>query len=128
MTADNRIVGTRVVGVGTDIIEIERIKAALRRRPRLLLRVFTDEERARFAARGGSCSVVAGCFAAKEAAVKAAGGGSIRSAEVSWDASGRPSLIMRGRDDLHFFVSISHSRSYATAVAVAVERADPARR
>ncbi|GHV45188.1 holo-[acyl-carrier-protein] synthase [Clostridia bacterium] len=109
-----------IVGVGVDIIEIERIKAAIQRQPRLVSRVFTAEERAHFAGRGAQ--TVAGCFAAKEAAVKATGGGALSDASLTWDENGKPSLTMRGRDDLRFFVSISHSRGHAVATVTAVVR------
>ena len=110
-----------IAGLGMDIIEIERIKSALSKQPRFILRVFTASEREYFTSRGNNPSTIAGCFAAKEAAVKSVGGGFITDVELSWSKTGQPSLTMRGKEDLTFFVTITHSKEYAAATVVAVE-------
>lgn len=56
-----------VVGVGIDVVGLDRFAAALRRTPTLRERLFTSAE----AAAGDG--VLAGCFAAKEALAKALG-------------------------------------------------------
>ena len=104
-----------IKGIGIDIIEIKRIESAANRTPAFLRRVFTEGELAYFALRGNSVQTIAGCFAAKEAAVKAAGGGYITEVELSWDERGKPSLKFNGYEDAVFFVTISHSRDYAVA-------------
>ncbi|OQB13239.1 MAG: Holo-(acyl-carrier-protein) synthase [Firmicutes bacterium ADurb.Bin193] len=109
-----------ITGNGIDIVEIERIRAALIRRPQLLFRIFTENERRYFKERANNIATIAGCFAAKEATVKAAGGGYVRNVELRWDESGRPSAKMAGFEDIKFFVSITHTKEYAAASVVAV--------
>jgi holo-[acyl-carrier protein] synthase len=105
--------------LGVDIIEIERIKTALCRRPQLFFRLFTEGERRYFETRNNNAATIAGCFAAKEAAVKAVGGGYLRDVALTWDAGGKPSLTMRGKEGVRFAVSVSHCRAYATASVLA---------
>ena len=52
-----------IVGIGTDLIEIERIKKACEKEA-FLVRVYTEEERRQA---GGNASRLAGDFAVKEA-------------------------------------------------------------
>lgn len=116
--------------IGIDLIEIERLEAALRRRPRLADRVFSDAELAhsRAAARPGRH--LAARFAAKEAALKALGLGGLRLHEVEVRGGGDepPRLLLHGetagvaaRHGLALSVSLTHSREHAAAVV----RADP---
>jgi holo-[acyl-carrier protein] synthase len=60
-----------VSGVGLDLLEIERLEAALARRPNLAERLFTDGERAYAAARSRPGQHLAVRFCAKEAVAKA---------------------------------------------------------
>lgn len=108
-----------IIGNGIDIIEIKRIEAALKRRPQLLFRVFTDAERVFFKSRQNSPRTIAGCFAAKEAAVKAVGSGFIKDVHLSWTKNGQPKLTFLGKEDIEFYVSISHSKDYAVASVIA---------
>lgn len=110
-----------ITGNGLDIVEIKRVRAALERRPQLLFRIFNERELKYFNKRNNAVATIAGCFAAKEAAVKAVGGGYIRDVELDWDESGMPSVRMRGRDDLRLIVSITHSREYAAASVISME-------
>jgi holo-[acyl-carrier protein] synthase len=78
-----------IVGIGIDVVEVQRLTDALARTSKLGDRLFTDAERslppASLAAR----------FAAKEAVAKALGGGrgvAWRDAEVVRCADGRPVL------------------------------------
>lgn len=109
-----------IIGNGIDIVEIDRIKAALERRPQLIFNVFTACERSYFEKRKNNAATIAGCFAAKEAAVKAVGGGFITNVELGWDENGKPSLKMKGKENIQFLVSISHSRGYAVANVIAM--------
>jgi phosphopantetheine--protein transferase-like protein len=99
-----------ITGNGIDIVEIERIEAALTRRPQLLLRIFTENEQKYIKKRGQNPATIAGCFAAKEATIKAAGGGFIKDVEISHDKNGKPSVKLKGREDLQFAVSITHCK------------------
>ena len=62
-----------IIGIGTDIIEIDRIKAAIERTPSFLNKAFTEKEIELFKAKGMSVETIAGNFAAKEALSKALG-------------------------------------------------------
>lgn len=112
-------------GVGIDLLEIDRLERALARHPRLAQRVFTDAERAYAAARARPARHLAARFAAKEAVVKAlglSGGFGLRDIEV---LEGRPPAVrLSGRAEeaaagLAVKISLTHSRDFAAAVAMA---------
>ena len=116
------------VSVGVDIIEIERIAAALGRfGTRFLERVYTADE---IAYCRGRAPQLAARFAAKEAVMKALGTGTRgigwREVEVTRRRSGQPEIALHGRAIEraqrlgidHLAVSLSHSRAYAVASVV----------
>lgn len=118
-----------VFSVGVDIIEIERIKAALRRhRERFLQRVYTPAEQAYCR---GRVPELAARFAAKEAISKALGTGmrgiAWQEMEILGDERGKPLIHLHGRakaraEELglsEFAISLSHSRDYAVAFVMA---------
>ncbi|MER3405473.1 MAG: ACP synthase [Chloroflexota bacterium] len=120
-----------VLSVGVDIIEIERIAAALERHgSRFLERIYTERE---VAYCRGRVAELAARFAAKEAASKALGTGMRgirwRDIEVLPDGRGKPLLYLHGAalaraQELglrEFAVSLSHSRDFAVAVVAARE-------
>jgi holo-[acyl-carrier protein] synthase len=115
-------------GVGIDLLEIERLERALERYPRLAERVFTAAERDYAAARARPGRHLAARFAAKEAVVKALGlSGGFGLREIEIVAGEPPEVSLSGRvaeagRGLDLRVSLTHSRDYAAAVAVA----DPA--
>ncbi len=115
--------------VGTDLIEIARVRSALERYPGFRERCFTEAERAYCDSRPNPPQHYAARFAAKEAVGKALGFGVARA--FAWrdvEIAGRPKPAVRlsgrvrawaeragaGAIDL----SMSHSRELATAVAV----------
>ncbi|RQD67407.1 MAG: holo-[acyl-carrier-protein] synthase [Tindallia sp. MSAO_Bac2] len=119
-----------IVSVGTDLIEISRIKKAIEKNNSFLQRILTAEEQEQFAARGSKAETVAGMFAAKEAVAKVLGTGI---GKVSWheivilkDPEGAPFVKLkgaagrvashRGIDRVH--ISITHSRELAMAYAI----------
>lgn len=119
-----------MVFVGTDIVEIERIKKAAERHPGFWDRVLTPEEKCYCLAQSNSIQSLAGRFAAKEAVLKCLGLGLFRlswhDVEVSSDSLGCPLLklnasleqILTEKKITAISLSISHCRSYAMAVAV----------
>jgi holo-[acyl-carrier protein] synthase len=126
--------GFVVPGIGVDVVDVERMKFALERTPRIRQRLFTEAEIAycekfRFAERH-----YAGRWAAKEAVTKALGCGLIQwnGVEVIRRPRQAPSVRISGKiqrfadmvgvreEDL--FISITHSE--LSAVAVAVVRRD----
>jgi holo-[acyl-carrier protein] synthase len=110
---------------GVDIIEIERIEAALSRHGRRFLeRVYTELEQVQCRGRAES---LAARFAAKEAAFKALGSRfGWRDVEVRCQPSGKPLLRFHGRalerakrlNLREWSVSLSHSRGSAVAIVV----------
>jgi holo-[acyl-carrier protein] synthase len=111
-----------VPGVGLDLLEIDRLEAALARRPSLALRLFTDGERAYAAERARPGQHLAVRFCAKEAVAKALAleAWSWRDIEVVSDG-GAPRIVLHGVLAGHgteVDVSLTHSRGTAGAVAV----------
>lgn len=112
-------------GIGVDLLEIERMERALERHPRLGDRVFTEGELSYAGARARPARHLAARFAAKEAVVKAlglSGGFGLREVEVL--AGEPPTVRLAGRAaeagrGLRVDVSLTHSRDYAAAVAIA---------
>jgi len=129
-----------IVGLGLDVVELERMEASLTRfGDRFLARILTAAERAALPA--VSLPRVAGLFAAKEAAVKALGTGFSQGIgfghlEILSDPLGRPVLTLSGpareRADAlgatTWHVSITHGRATAAAVVVMEGEMPPASR
>ncbi len=123
-----------IIGLGTDITECLRIARMIERHGELFInRVYTPDEITYCQSRKQATQHFTGRWAAKEAILKALGTGwrrgiSWRDMEVSNDRSGKPLVAVRGgvRDQcdqlgIHeILVTISHCRTYATAVAVAL--------
>lgn len=119
-----------VVGVGIDVVPVERFAASLRRTPSLADRLFTAAEQVTASGAPRSAESLAARFAAKEALAKslgAGGGMEWTDAEVVLDDAGRPSLVTRGTvqdraDSLgvtRLHVSLSHDGGIAAATVVA---------
>lgn len=121
------------VEVGVDVIEIERIAAVLEKHgERFLKRIFTARERERYRDRPPE---LAARFAAKEATMKTLGTGirgvRWRDIETLPNRRGKPILVLhetaKARADLlglrHFSISLSHTRTEATAVVIATKTA-----
>jgi holo-[acyl-carrier protein] synthase len=117
------------VRVGTDLIEIERVRRSLERYERFRERCFTQEEQAYCDSRPNPAQSYAGRFAGKEAVGKALGFGVARA--FAWkeiEIVGRPKPAVRlsgrvaawaesvGAADID--LSMTHSRELAQAVAV----------
>ena len=62
-----------ILDIGTDIIEVERIKNALNKRGDFLKKIFTEREVEMFKQKGNNPQTIAGNFAAKEAISKSLG-------------------------------------------------------
>jgi holo-[acyl-carrier protein] synthase len=112
-------------GVGIDLLEIDRLERALERHPRLAERVFTAAERDYAAARARPARHLAARFAAKEAVTKALGlTGGFGLGEIEVVAGEPPTVRLSGRaaeaaEGERIEVSLTHSRDFAAAVAVA---------
>lgn len=119
-----------ILGVGLDIVPIDRVAAMLARHgARAEARLFSAGERADCGARAEPAQHYAARFAAKEAALKALGGPSgLRwvEVEVRTTSNGRPVLILSGsaaaaaarRGVATQHVSLTHAGGMAAAVVV----------
>lgn len=120
-----------IQGIGSDIVEVARIAAAMRRHgDRFLTRIFSPEEIRYCSTYRDSACHFAGRFAAKEAVVKALGigfqfGVTWLDVQIINDGHGKPEVFLSekvralcGVD--HCLITISHCKQYATATALAV--------
>jgi holo-[acyl-carrier protein] synthase len=117
--------------VGVDVVDIDRFRRVLARRPSMYSRLFTAGELDYARTAQDDIPRLAARFAAKEAVMKALGVGlgafSFREVEVRREASGAPTLVITGgaerlaveRGVARWHLSLSHTDHLATAVAVA---------
>jgi holo-[acyl-carrier protein] synthase len=119
-------------GIGTDIVEIKRIKNIISRNEKTFIdKIFTENEIRESEKRTPAFEYFAGRWAAKEATAKALGCGigvycEWKDIETSNGANGKPHITLTGRavktaekilaDRIH--VSISHEKDYACAFVV----------
>ncbi len=123
-----------IYGIGIDVVEVDRIEAAIKRQGEMFLaKLFTDREREYCERQARPALHYAARFAAKEAVSKAFGTGIGGQAgwlemEVLRGESGAPKMVFTGNaaDFLmsegiaEVQVSLSHARDYAAANAVAI--------
>src|SRR4051812_38561468 len=116
-----------IVSIGTDIIEVYRIRETLERTPRFTERVFTQKEREYCEAKGAaSAQSYAARFAAKEAFLKALRTGwrgkiTWQDIEIKNDEFGAPYLEISGEAKLileklganRVHLSMSHTTEHA---------------
>ena len=113
-----------VVGIGVDVVDVDRFAHAAERTPGLVSRVLTEQE-----TQSRRPPSLAARFAAKEALAKALGappGLRWHDAEVRSEADGRPVLVTRGsvaralddRGVVHAHLSLTHDGGLAVALVV----------
>lgn len=121
-----------IIGIGTDLVEIDRIEQAIARQgERFLARIFTPAERAYCDAQARPAIYYAARFAAKEAFSKALSSGIARGLrwteiEIERGDAGQPTLNLTGhaRDaaanlavtTIH--VTLTHTRTLAQATVI----------
>ncbi|MFZ4099355.1 MAG: holo-ACP synthase [Chlamydiia bacterium] len=127
---DRHILGPGAVcGVGIDVIEIDRIRAAWKRHgDRFLSKIFCPEELDYCLTRKDPAPHLAARWAAKEAIVKALGTGfgpdvGFQDLWIQRDPSGKPLVQVSDRFRIrygnpNFLISLSHCTVTATAVAL----------
>ena len=121
-----------IVGIGNDIIEIERIEKAISKES-FKNKIYTQRELENIKKRGNRAETYAGVFSAKEAISKAIGTGvrefSLTDLEILNDDLGKPyvavsekldKIIKDKKEDYQIEISISHSKKYATAIAMVI--------
>ena len=119
-----------VVGIGVDLVEVDRMRATLARTPALRDRLFTAGEQAYAETAADPAQRYAARFAAKEAAMKVLGVGlgkvDWHDIEVVRSDAGAPALRVSGRAhelavDLGirtWLVTLTHTDSMAEAVVL----------
>ncbi len=124
----------KLISIGTDIIECVRIAQMIEKHGEVFLqRVFTQKEILYCSSRKAATQHYAGRWAAKEAVLKVLGTGWTKGiqwtdVEIVNEVSGAPVIKINGkaayiaseRGIREVMISISHCRSYATAVATGV--------
>ena len=120
-----------IIGIGIDLVDIERFRTSLERTPSMRTRLFTDVELAYVAPKSDPVPSLAARFAAREAVMKSLGLGlgafGFHEVWVERAASGEPSLAITGRAfDLaveagvqRWHLSLTHSASTAGAYVIA---------
>jgi holo-[acyl-carrier protein] synthase len=123
----------RIVGLGTDLVEVPRFRLAMERRgERLGERLFSEDERSYAYRQRDPAKSLAARFGAKEAVMKALGVGlwkfKLRDVEVVRQRGGAPRVELHGRaaELAHergvraWHLSLTHTGTTALAVAIAV--------
>jgi len=117
-----------IIGIGTDVIEIDRISQKLNRKG-FREKIFSQNEILYCNKKGNnSFQSYAGIFVAKEAFLKAVGKGleltyDLYQIEILHDQIGKPQIKLNGNltnlyKDVEIFVSISHNKNIALATVV----------
>lgn len=119
-----------VIGIGIDIIEIDRIKNSIDRFGNSFLnKIYTDKEISYCSQKNNSYQHYAARFAAKEAVYKALTTGwekglSWQNIEITNEDNGMPVVALNGKlesflsDGKKLKISLSHSRDYVACVAI----------
>lgn len=121
-----------MIGIGTDLVELERFRATLERTPGIKKRSFTQAEREYSDAKNDPTERYAARWAAKEAVMKAMGVGlggvAMTDIEVVKEESGAPSIVLHDTAAAkaaelgisEWKITITHTQSLAQAIAVAL--------
>ncbi len=116
-----------IIGIGIDMIELERVRAILKRQPRFVDRILTEEEKKYYLLLSENRKIewFAGRFSAKEAFSKAYGTGigeslSFKDISIISDESGKP--IIKHPLDVQAHLSITHTKQYAAAQVLLEKR------
>lgn len=133
VTARSQFTEFMIIGIGTDIVSVQRIeKAVIRFGERFVRKVFTGEEASYCEGRKEQALHLAGRFAAKEAVLKAFGTGisngiGFKDVEVIREEGKRPEIRLHGKGKeiagslgvsvIH--LAISHDGGLALAFVVA---------
>ena len=130
------------VGLGVDIVEIDRMRRILDRTPSFARKVFTQGEQDYCNAKANPATHYAARFAAKEAVCKALGTGiltdgiTMQDVEVIRDSRGKPAVALHGaaariaadQGVVDVPLSLTYTHSVAVANAVAITKASQAER
>ncbi len=124
-----------IKGVGIDLVEIERIKRAIDNNGKFLKKIFTEKEIARGEKKKDRYQFYGAHFATKEAVMKALGTGwrkgvRWRDIQIIHNNDGKPEIKLVGKTKEianrlgidKILVSMSHTKEYAIAQAIAIRK------
>ena len=125
----------RIIGLGVDLADIDRVEAVYRKYPRFLERCFTPHEREYALRFANPARRLAARFAGKEAVMKSMGVGwrHIRWTDIEITGGGPPRVRLSGnaarRAEMlgvtDVLVTITHTDTSALVMAVAVGEHEP---
>lgn len=121
-----------IIGIGTDIVEVVRIRKAIERTPSFLKGVFTDNEVEYINSKKNKYETAAGIFTVKEAFSKALGSGirgfGLKDIEVLHTELGKPIINLSEKvskkiseEDYRVHVTISHTKENAVSFVIIEE-------
>lgn len=123
-----------VIGIGTDLIDIDRIEQTLAHHSGFKNKLFSSKEQAMLESKHWRSETVAANFAGKEAVLKVFGTG-LRNCkwteiEILRDDLGKPFVVLSGgalkiAESLNIhevLISLAHSKNQAIAYAIGVRR------
>jgi holo-[acyl-carrier protein] synthase len=121
-----------VLGVGIDLCDVERLRAAMQRTPGMRNRIFSEAEQEYCERRHDPAERYAARFAAKEAVLKAMGCGlgscAVRDIQVLNEKTGEPRVLLvdtaaqlaADKGVVGWHLSLTHTSSLAQATALAL--------
>lgn len=120
-----------IIGIGTDMIEVNRIKKAMESNTNFINRIFSPEEIKLCTEKSNPHQSFAARFAGKESFLKALGTGWSRGIEwtdiiILSDDQGAPLIKLKGKalelceqkEINHVHISLSHLKEYASAYVI----------
>ncbi|MBN2260419.1 MAG: holo-ACP synthase [Clostridiales bacterium] len=122
-----------IIGIGVDIIEIERIEKAINKNEKFMIRIFSDRERSWFNSRQNNVFSIAANFAGKEAVSKVLGTGISNfkwtDIEIMRDDLGKPYVILSNGAKMiadamgikKILITLSHSKKDTVAYAIGTD-------
>jgi len=120
----------RIIGLGVDLAEVDRVERLLARYPRFARRCFTEHEQAYAGRFAHPARRYAARFAGKEAVMKALGTGyrRVRWRDIEITGGGKPTVILTGTAATRaerlgvtgVEITITHTDSQALVFAVAL--------
>ena len=124
----------RIIGLGVDLAEIDRVQRVFERYPRFIDRCFTDHEKEYALRFANPARRLAARFAGKEAVMKSIGTGwrRIGWTDIEITGGGKPMVRMSGRAAMRaemlgvteVHITITHTDATAMVVAVSVGEHD----
>lgn len=117
-----------MISLGIDLVQVDRLKRAIKKNRNFLSRVFTEAEIKHCLQQSRKYEHLAGRFAVKEAVAKAFNiSPRWREIETLNDRNGKPKVNLYGKlekigHDREILLSISHTREYAIAQVIVLEQ------